>query len=322
MATTMKAVVLYKPGGPESLKIEQRPIPQPHKGQVLIRVKAFGLNRSELFTRLGHSPNVMLPRILGIEAVGTIAEAPGGEFQEGEVVATCMGGLGREVDGGYAEYTLVKAEYARAIKVQVPWNVLGALPEMLQTSWGALNRNLHIKKGETLLIRGGTTSVGLAAAAIAKSQGLTVLSTTRRADREELLRSTGVDFVVLDDGSVVDKVKEQFPDGVDKVLELVGSTLTDSVRCARKKGQICQVGVVGGNNNESVNAALPAGATYAFYGGEQEDFHATPLEKLVQQVVDGTLPIQIGKTFHIDQIVEAHRTMEQNTAGGKIVVLT
>ena len=189
---------------------------------------------------------------------------------------------------------------------------------MLQTSWGALNRNLHIQKGETLLIRGGTTSVGLAAAAIAKSQGLTVLATTRRADREALVRSSGADYVVIDNGSVVEKLKELYPQGVDKVLELVGNTLPDSVRCARQGGKICQVGVVGGN----MDKALPAGATYEFYGGEQEDFHAMPLEKLVNQVVDGELPVQIGKTFHIDEIVEAHRTMELNKAGGKIVVLT
>jgi NADPH:quinone reductase-like Zn-dependent oxidoreductase len=85
---------------------------------------------------------------------------------------------------------------------------------------------------------------------------------------------------------------------------------------------ICQVGVVGGNNNSDLRSALPAGATYGFYGGEQEDFHTMPLQKLVKQVVDGTLPVQIGRTFHIDEIVEAHRTMEKNTAGGKIVVLT
>ena len=320
-AATMKAVVLHEPGRPESLKIEQRSIPKPNKGQVLIQVKAFGLNRSELFTRLGYSPNIKLPRILGIEAVGLIQEAPGGEFQKGDVVATCMGGLGREVDGGYAEYTLVKADYARQIETEVPWNVLGALPEMLQTSWGALNRNLKIQAGETLLIRGGTTSVGMAAAAIAKSLGLTVLATTRRADREKLLRSIGVDHVLIDSGTVVENLKAIFPDGVDKVLELVGSTLADSVRCSKKQGAICQVGVVGGNNSD-LKSALPVGATYAFYGGEQEDFHAMPLEKLIKQVVNGTLPFQIGRTFHIDEIVDAHRAMEENTAGGKIVVLT
>lgn len=323
MATPMmKAVVLHTPGGPEALKIEQRPIPKASKGQVVIQVKAFGLNRSELFTRLGLSPNVKLPRILGIEAVGLIHEAPGGEFPIGQVVATCMGGLGREVDGGYAEYTLVKAEYARTIETKVPWDVLGALPEMLQTSWGALNRNLKIQAGETLLIRGRTTSVGLAATAIAKSQGLTVLATTRRADREKLVRSSGADHVIIDNGSIVEKVKELCADGVEKVPELVGSTLKDSAQCLKKNGTLCQVGVVGGNSDSDLSSVLPVGAIYGFYGGEQEDFHAMPLEKLVKEIVDGILPIQIGRVFHIDEIVEAHRAQEQNTAGGKIVVLT
>ena len=101
----MKAIVIYEAGGPEVLKVESRPIPTPNSEQVLIRVKAFGLNRSELFTRQGHSPAVKFPRVLGIEAVGVVEEVPGGQFQKGEVVASAMGGMGREFDGGYAEYT-------------------------------------------------------------------------------------------------------------------------------------------------------------------------------------------------------------------------
>lgn len=321
---TMKTVVLYAPGPPTALKIEQRPIPKPAPGQILIRVHAFGLNRSELFTRLGHSPNVRLPRILGIEAVGIVAECPGEEHAVGETVATCMGGLGREVDGGYAEYTLVKADFARAIKTELPWDVLGALPEMLQTGWGALNteRGLQIGTGETLLIRGGTTSVGLAAAAIAKSQGLTVLATTRRQDRTELLKAHGADHVIVDDGHIEAEVKQICPGGVDKLLELVGSTLMDSCRCVKEGGRVRQVGVVGGNSNANPEDTLPKGATYGFYGGEQEDFHAMPLQQMVDQVANGKLVVQIGKKFTIDEIVEAHRVMEENTAGGKIVVLT
>lgn len=321
---TMKAVVLYAPGPPSALKLEQRDVPTTTQGQVLIRVHAFGLNRSELFTRLGHSPNVRLPRILGIEAVGTVADCPGGEHEVGETVATCMGGLGREVDGGYAEYTLVKADFARPIKTNLPWDVLGALPEMLQTSWGALNseRGLQIKKGETLLVRGGTTSVGLAAAAIAKGQGLTVLATTRRKDRSELLKAHGVDHVIIEDGHIEAEVKQISPGGVDKVLELVGSTLMDSCHCVKEGGRVRQVGVVGGNSSVDPDSALPKGATYGFYGGEQEDFHAMPLQELIDQVEEGKLEVQIGKKFTIDEIVEAHRVMEENTAGGKIVVLT
>lgn len=87
-------------------------------------------------------------------------------------------------------------------------------------------------------------------------------------------------------------------------------------------GRFVKVGVVGGNNADSADDALPDGATYAFYGGEQEDFHALPLEKLLGQVRDGSLPVQIGRNFRLEEIVEAHRVMEENTAGGKIVVLT
>ena len=96
---TMKAVVIRKPGAPEVLAIEELPVPQPAPGWVLIRVKAFGLNRSELFTRQGHSPGVKFPRVLGIEAVGIVEEAPGGEFKPGQTVATAMGGMGRQFDG-------------------------------------------------------------------------------------------------------------------------------------------------------------------------------------------------------------------------------
>lgn len=96
----MKAVVIYEPGGPEVLKAETRPVPVPKNGEVLIKIRAFGLNRSELFTRQGHSPGVKFPRVLGIEAAGEVVEAPGGEFQPGDIVATAMGGLGRMFDGG------------------------------------------------------------------------------------------------------------------------------------------------------------------------------------------------------------------------------
>src|ERR1700741_1063041 len=129
--TMMKAVVIHEAGGPEVLKLESRPIPTPKRGEVLIRVKAFGLNRSELFTRQGHSANVKFPRILGIEAVGLVEHAPGGALDGGEVVATAMGGMGRQFDGSYAEYTCVPATQVQSVKTQLPWEVLGAIPEML-----------------------------------------------------------------------------------------------------------------------------------------------------------------------------------------------
>jgi len=236
----MKAVVIHEAGGPEVLKLESLPIPTPAEDEVLMHVKAFGLNRSELFTRQGHSPNVKFPRVLGIEAAGVVERCPSGKFKPGQKVASAMGGMGRDFNGGYAEYTCPKVANTQLLETDLDWTVVGAVPEMLQTSYGSLFKALKLKSTDRLLVRGGTTSVGLAAAAIAKNHGCFVAGTTRKSNQAtaELMQKSGVQQVLIDDGKVAEQVKHH---KFDKVLELVGTTtLKDSLNCVVEGGIVCE----------------------------------------------------------------------------------
>ena len=182
----MKAVVLYQPGDAGNFTLDERPLPEPTEGQVLIKIKAFGLNRSELMTRKGLSPHVKFPRVLGIECVGEVELDPSEEYHKGQQVMAFMGEMGRDFDGSYAEFTVVPKSIIYPFRSTLPWEILGAMPEMYQTVHGSLHLALNIQKGETLLIRGGTSSIGMLATQVAKNLGLTVIATTRSAQKEKI----------------------------------------------------------------------------------------------------------------------------------------
>jgi NADPH2:quinone reductase len=324
--TSMRAIVLDAPGPPEALTIRELPIPVPGNGWVLIRVKAFGLNRSELHTRLGLAIGVTFPRVLGIEAAGVVTECPGGEFAVGQQVVAMMGGMGRQYDGGYAAYTSVPASQVIPFNSALPWATLGAVPEMLQTSYGSLTVGLDAQPGQSILIRGGTSSIGLATAVLAKRQGMTVLSTTRNPAKAGALEAVGVDHVLIDDGAVAPQVRAIVPEGVDTALELIGApTVRDTLAATGFHGVVCFTGML---SNEWIlpdfypNDYLPRGVRLAAYSGEAGDLPAQVLQDFLDAVATGEAVVPIDSTYDFDQIVAAHRHMEDGGAAGKIVVTT
>ena len=322
----MRAIVLDAPGPPSSLTIRELPTPEPADGWVLIAVKAFGLNRSELHTRLGLADGVTFPRVLGIEATGVVAACPGGEFTVGQQVVAMMGGMGRTFDGGYAEYTCVPASQVIAFESPLDWATLGAIPEMLQTSHGSLTVGLDARPGQTILIRGGTSSVGMATAVLAKRAGLTVLSTTRNPAKGAALRALGVDHVVVDDGHVAPAVRAVVPEGVDAALELIGTpTLPDTLRATRVHGVVCFTGML--SNQWTVRdfypiEYLPRGVRLTAYAGDAADLPAAVLQGFLDEVSAGRATVPIDHVYRFDEIVEAHTAMEAGTAHGKLVVTT
>jgi NADPH2:quinone reductase len=321
----MRAYVIEEPGGPEKLVLREVPTPEPLSGSVLIGVRAFGLNRSEWFTRRGDSPTVRFPRVLGIECVGEVIAAPGCDLAVGQRVAAMMGGMGREYDGSYAEVTRVPRAHVFPLDTSLDWPLVGALPEMLQTTHGSLHVGLEIERAKTLLIRGGTSSVGLAALALAKQAGLVVVSTTRSTAKAHFLRVAGADHVVVDDGALAGKMRERFGDGVDRVLELVGATtLLDSLASVNARGIVCMTGILGGAwslDGFKPMDDIPTGVRLTSYSGRSDDITADELSRYVRMVEEGRLKLPLGPTFAFDKLVEAHRAMDANTANGKIVVV-
>jgi NADPH:quinone reductase-like Zn-dependent oxidoreductase len=306
----MRAAVVHVPGGPDVLRVEEIPVPEPRPGWVLVRVRAFGLNRSELGTRAGESgAAVQFPRVLGIECVGEVVET-------GQTIVAAMGGMGREFDGGYAEYALLPATHVIPVETSLAWPQLGAIPESFGTAWGSLEL-LGLEPGQSLLVRGGSSSVGMAAITIAKDRGLEVFATTRQEGKRSALEAAGADHVLIDDGAVGARVQ------VDGLFELVGPrTILDSLKAVR--GRACISGFLELDWNIE-----PARAEAQRRGIPLSNFQSRVIDvswretfqAIVDRVQDGRYADILDRTFPLAEIADAHRYMEENRAAGKVVGL-
>ncbi|MDQ7810342.1 zinc-binding dehydrogenase [Amycolatopsis sp. A133] len=321
MNKMMRAAVCVRAGGPEVLEIRELPVPAVRAGWSLVRVQGAGLNRSELRTRQGHSPAVRFPRVLGIECVGVVAASTDPRLAEGTTVAAVMGEMGRAFDGGYAEYALLPNPLLMPVTTTLPWTVLAALPETYLTAWGALDA-LGIGPGTAgrLLIRGGTSSVGLAAASIAAGHGVEVAATTRSPAKAGLL--TG--HVLIDDGGPLTGLPELWPEGPDWVLDLVGArTAVDSLRLVRRGGTVCVAGSLSGwivPDFEPI-AKIPSGTRLTAFHSDDLKGSTALLQRIIGEVEAGTHRAGVDRVFPLDDVAAAHRYLEDDRAAGKLVLV-
>lgn len=322
----MKAIVLDGFGGLDALQYRDIPKPEAVPGTVLIRIKAFGINHAEMHMRRGEWAEAA--PVSGIECVGIVEACPGGEFAVGTKVAAFMGGLGRTINGSYAEYTLASVNNVAAIESDLPWAELAALPITYATAWTTLFRNLDLQAGQTLVIRGATSSLGLAAVNLAVAAGARVMATAVNDTQFEKLRNMGVMRCELESPRLSERLADKGQ--IDAVLDLVGnSVVLDSLRIVRRGGKVCLAGWLGGLDpipdfNPLLQMASGVYLTFFgsfVFGSPQFPVSDVPLQAIAADVAAGRYQAKPSRIFRFDEVREAHRVMEANDAKGKMVVV-
>jgi NADPH:quinone reductase-like Zn-dependent oxidoreductase len=322
----MRAIVLDKFGGIDSLVYTEIPEPEPLEGHVVIEIKAFGINHAEMHMRRGEWAEAA--RVSGIECVGIVKSCPGGEFPVGAKVAALMGGLGRTINGSYAQFTRAPVSNVALIESDLSWAELAAIPETYATAWTCLFRNLEIEAGQTVVIRGATSSFGQAAVNLAVNAGAKVIATTRNRDRFAKLEALGVSRVEVEGLDLSKRIAETKE--IDAVLDLVGnSTILDSLAMLRRGGRACLAGWLGGlapiaDFNPLLQ--MPSGVNLTFFGSfvfgtPGFPLSDVPLQAIAADIAAGRFNAKPSRVFSFDDIHEAHRVMEANEANGKMVVV-
>src|SRR5215813_10609831 len=321
----MRAIFRTHFGGPEVLVIREIQEPEPKEGHAVIQVRAFGLNAAELHMRKGDWAEIA--DVSGIECVGIVKSCPGGEFAIGTKVAAFMGGLGRTINGSYAEYTCPPATNVVPINTDLAWEEFAVIPESYATAWTCLHRNLEIKRGQILVIRGATSALGRAALNIAADAGARIIATTRKKERFKTLMELGAHRAEIETPKLSQSIAERKQ--IDAVLDLVGNTtFMDSLSMLRRGGRMCLAGWLGGLdpvNNFNPLLQMPSGVYFTFlgsfvFGSPQFPVSDIPMQEIVDKAAKGIFKARPSRVFKFDNIRDAHEAMESNQANGKMVV--
>ena len=318
----MKAIVLTGPCEATEMKVSEIPVPKVQPGWILVKIHAAGLNHSEALLRLFEIGNdyIKKPIVPGIECVGEVEDPSDSGLAKGDKVVALMGGMGRSFNGSYAEYALLPSSNVFKVNTDLSWIELAAVPETYFTAYGSLTECLLLQKGDVLLVRGATSTVGLAAIQIAKAMGATVIASSRRDSSFAKLKAIGADYCVVDDGNIAARMTAEFRP--NKVLELIGpATLQDSLRLVSHPGYVCNTGILGNKftvPNFDPIKYIPNGV---FLTGFFSNFPT-------QEAIDGMLRLLetsgqkplYSKVFKLEDISEAHTLLEKGGAGGKIIL--
>lgn len=318
----MKALVLEKSTKIEDLKLSEIKIPKIKDDWILIKVMAFGLNHSEaLFRQIEiEDEHFKKPRVPGIECVGIIENPSNTNFKKGDKIIALMGGMGRIFDGSYEEYALLPSKNVFRVQTNLDWIHLAAIPETYFTAWGSLFISLQLKEKETLLIRGGTSALGIASIILAKSLGCKVMVTTRSNKNNKLLKDLGVDEIIIDTNN---SIKNQLTEKVDKILELVGPlTVVESMQFLKTGGICCSTGILGNvytlNNFDPIKDIPNSCYLTGFFSNY-------PTQEIIDEIMDyiekhHIIP-HIGKIYDFLNVKEYCKDLEDGNTNGKGIVI-
>ena len=324
--SSMHAIEIVEPGGPDVLRLVQRDVPVPADGEVLVRVAAAGVNRPDILQRLGrYPPPPGASSIPGLEIAGTIERSRSDRWTEGTDVCALVAG------GGYAEYCTVPAEQCLSIPDGLAAREAAALPETFFTVWTNLFDRGGLREGETVLIHGGTSGIGTTAIQLAQAFGVTVIATAGSEEKCEACRRLGasraINYRTEDFVAAVREATNQA--SVDVILDIIGGDyLPRNLECLRLNGRLVQIGLLGGAR-ATVDLSLIlqkrltlTGSTLRARTPREKGAIAQALERNVWPLIARGLvrPVLHG-TYPLSKASEAHRELEAGHVIGKLVLL-
>jgi NADPH:quinone reductase len=318
----MNAIMINGGKGPATaLQLEQGPIPAPRDGEILVKVHAAGVNRPDIFQRMGfYPPPAGASDILGLEIAGEVVQAAG-RWKVGDRVCALLGG------GGYAEYATCDARHALPIPAGLSMEEAASLPETVFTVYANVFADAGLKPGGTFMVHAATSGIGVTAIQMAKAAGATVIATARGAAKATAAQTLGADVIV-------DSTTEDFAEiatrhgGVDVILDMVGGAYFEkNLQALKCGGRIVFIASLGGNEvvvpvlQVMQKRAMITGSTLRGRDAGEKAQLAAEIERVVWPWIEsGKVKPQIDRTFPLANAAAAHQRMEEGAHVGKIVL--